>query len=193
MTVPPHCTPDASDWGMKKVRQQTHLVKRNGVYWYRQKIPIDLIEHDQRASGELRFSLKTKDQADAVTLAAAHTMRVNEEFRSIREFREEQDNPRPKLTPIDPAIIPQLARAAFNRAMMKDEHLRFQGLEFTHSNAPACLDMNLRITPGNRPQKPLEPLLLIGINCPRIYPFRTSAAKAAGYGFGQALDCLSAS
>ncbi len=46
--------------------QHTHLQKRNGVYYYRQKVPADLLDHYARRQGPQYGSAAVDEFADAV-------------------------------------------------------------------------------------------------------------------------------
>jgi len=47
---------------------QTHAFKRDSVYYFRMKVPVDLLPHYSPKT-EIRFSLKTSDKKEARRLA----------------------------------------------------------------------------------------------------------------------------
>lgn len=65
--------------GMAEVKNQTYLVKRGGVYWFRRKIPIELVPfYDGKK--EITFSLRTKDQKQAKEKAQFEALKSSQEF-----------------------------------------------------------------------------------------------------------------
>ena len=61
------------------VRQQTNLVRREGVYQFRIAVPADLRGHFN-GNREVRRSLRTKNKAEAIKRAAAERVRIPAEF-----------------------------------------------------------------------------------------------------------------
>jgi integrase len=59
-----------------------HLVKRGSVYYFRRKVPIDLVPHFGRT--QIMFSLETRDPAEAKRLAAEHTVSTDRHFDALR-------------------------------------------------------------------------------------------------------------
>ena len=64
----------------------TCLWNRNGVYYFRIRIPDDLKPH-YPGKTEIRFSLKTSDKRDAIVRAAAERSKVLIEFSTKRKLR----------------------------------------------------------------------------------------------------------
>lgn len=74
----------------------THLTKRNGVYYFRRKIPLELQPLYGRA--EIVFSLKTKTRSEAEPLARKCGVEYDKEFAEARAKALEAtiaDNPNP--------------------------------------------------------------------------------------------------
>lgn len=65
---------------MTEVKSQTHLVIRKGTYWFRRRIPQQLIE--SYGKKEITFSLDTKDPKEAKRRAQVETLRTTQEFES---------------------------------------------------------------------------------------------------------------
>ncbi|HSI22646.1 MAG TPA: site-specific integrase [Methylophilaceae bacterium] len=61
----------------------THLTKRNSVYYFRRKIPLEL-RHLYAGKAEIIFSLQTKNRADAEPLARKLGVQYDEEFAQAR-------------------------------------------------------------------------------------------------------------
>ena len=67
---------------------QTSLFKRGSVYWFRKKVPVDLLDHYTEArTGDFRFSLRTRDRAAAKALAATKAADYEREFAEVRVNR----------------------------------------------------------------------------------------------------------
>ena len=74
---------------------QNHLTKRDGVYYFRRKILVDLHEHFDRK--QIMFSLKTRDPAEARQKAAMHTVLTDAQFVAARNGRQPASEPAPHL------------------------------------------------------------------------------------------------
>ncbi|MGN6666691.1 MAG: DUF6538 domain-containing protein [Trinickia sp.] len=59
-----------------------HLTKRGPVYYFRRKVPTDLVQHFGRT--QIMFSLETRDPAEAKRLAAEHTVSTDRHFDALR-------------------------------------------------------------------------------------------------------------
>ncbi len=46
------------------MRKQIHMINRKGVYYFRRRVPEDLLPH-YAPQTEFKFSLKTRDYAEA--------------------------------------------------------------------------------------------------------------------------------
>ena len=64
---------------------QTHLYLRpNGVYYFRRRVPPDLIQlYDNKP--ELNYSLKTKDKREAERLARLESVKADQQFSDQRK------------------------------------------------------------------------------------------------------------
>jgi len=59
-----------------------HLTKRGSVYYFRRKVPADLVERLGRS--QIMFSLNTRDPSEARRLAAEHTVATDRHFDTLR-------------------------------------------------------------------------------------------------------------
>jgi hypothetical protein len=66
-----------------KEPKMTHLTKRNSVYYFRRKVPLEL-RHLYAGKAEIIFSLQTKNRADAEPLARKLGVQYDEEFSNAR-------------------------------------------------------------------------------------------------------------
>jgi len=64
------------------VRTQTNLVRRGAVYYFRARVPADLVAHYGKR--ELFASLKTKDKPEALSKARAERVRLDQELAHTR-------------------------------------------------------------------------------------------------------------
>ena len=62
---------------------QTHLITRNGTYYFRRRIPTELRTHYSPRL-EIIFSLKTKDLREAERLSRAESVRLDIEFDRLK-------------------------------------------------------------------------------------------------------------
>ncbi|WP_020168401.1 MULTISPECIES: phage integrase [Methylotenera] len=62
---------------------QTHLITRNGTYYFRRRIPLELLAY-YSPKLEIIFSLKTKDLREAERLSRAEDVRLDIEFEGYR-------------------------------------------------------------------------------------------------------------
>ena len=74
--------------------KHTRLMRRGAVYYFRRKIPADLIDHYSKR--EITESLRTKDPREAVRKVRSRLLQQEQEFdriragRSVAELTEEQ-------------------------------------------------------------------------------------------------------
>ncbi len=61
---------------------QIHVFNRNGTYYFRRRVPKDLLS--LYPSGQVVFSLKTKDRKEADRLARAESVKLDQEFQRHR-------------------------------------------------------------------------------------------------------------
>jgi hypothetical protein len=93
-----------------KEPKMTHLTKRNSVYYFRRKIPLEL-RHLYAGKAEIIFSLQTKNRADAEPLARKLGVQYDEEFAQARtDALQATNEAAPQPTP-DPtsSVKPKLA------------------------------------------------------------------------------------
>ena len=46
--------------------------KQSGIWYFRRRIPNDVLKHYPGRKGDIRFSLKTRDESEAASLANQH-------------------------------------------------------------------------------------------------------------------------
>lgn len=72
--------------GMKSdMKDQTHVVRRRGIYYYRRRIPEHLISHYGKS--EVIFSLSTRDPKEAARLGRLEDVRRDQEWAHITALR----------------------------------------------------------------------------------------------------------
>lgn len=110
------------------MRKQIHMIKRNGVYYFRRRIPNDLVTHYSKQ--EIIFSLKTRDPAEADRLQRFESVKLDAEFQSLR------NKPIPKSlkapiakSSITPEEEQQLIALALYSRISADEEIRNQGID----------------------------------------------------------------
>lgn len=57
---------------------QTHVFNRSGTYYFRRRVPKDLLSF--YPSSQIVFSLKTKDRKEADRLARIESVKLDKEF-----------------------------------------------------------------------------------------------------------------
>ncbi len=102
--------------------KQTHLVNRDGTYYFRRRIPLDLRSH-YSPQKELFFSLNTKDYAEACRLSRAESVKSDNEFQRVKESLST-----PPLETITEQDIKSLSDAWLTHILEEDEEVRIQGL-----------------------------------------------------------------
>ncbi|WP_371265815.1 DUF6538 domain-containing protein [Nitrosospira briensis] len=63
---------------------QIHVFNRNGTYYFRRRVPKDLLS--LYPSSQMIFSLKTKDRREAERLARIESIRLVQEFQRQRSY-----------------------------------------------------------------------------------------------------------
>lgn len=101
---------------------QTHLYLRNGTYYFRRRVPTDLLQH-YHPKAELNYSLKTKDRREAERLARLEAVRVDAEFHSVR-----RNLAATSIEVIPPEDVRKLSDAWIAHLLEEDEELRIEGL-----------------------------------------------------------------
>jgi integrase len=101
---------------------QVHIQKRGSTYYYRRRIPLDLLAH-YYPKKELIFSLGTPDYREAERLARAESVKYDTEFERIRFTLNT-----PQLDSISPEDINKLSQAWKAHLLEEDEEARIEGL-----------------------------------------------------------------
>ncbi|WP_235562275.1 site-specific integrase [Methylophilus sp. Leaf414] len=103
------------------MRKQIHMINRNGVYYFRRRIPKDLVSHYKK--NEIIFSLKTSEHSEADRLQRQESVKLDEEFRRIRKGQLI-----PELHAISPDLIKSLSDLWTAHILEEDEESRMEGL-----------------------------------------------------------------
>ena len=74
---------------MSEMPLQTHLLRRGSTYYFRAKVPVDL--QPDLGKREEKYSLKTKDPAEAKRLAHRASVEFDEKCERIRAELEGRD------------------------------------------------------------------------------------------------------
>lgn len=104
------------------MRKQIHMVKRNGVYYFRRRIPKDLLPHYSPQT-EIKFSLKTSDASEADRLQRIESVKLDEEFERIRKGQIA-----PEIHTLSPDVIKSLSGLWLTHILEEDEEWRIEGL-----------------------------------------------------------------
>lgn len=102
--------------------KQTHLVNRDGTYYFRRRIPLDLRSH-YSPQKELFYSLNTKDYAEACRLCRAESVKSDNEFQRVTEALSTLP-----IKIINEEDIKSLSNAWLTHILEEDEEVRVQGL-----------------------------------------------------------------
>lgn len=106
------------------VRDQTNLVTRDGVYYFRKKIPSDLVAHYGKAS--IRLSLRQfPDKPEAKREARRLADHYEAEFAALR------GQLTAPLRPLTADLVPQLAAALEAHVLRADDAARVDGFDET--------------------------------------------------------------
>ena len=109
----------------KRMPRTTHVVRRGATYYFRMRIPADLLDHYGKK--EITLSLKTKEQAEANRKGHIEALRYLDEFESIRS------NPkRDALNALSPAEIRTVADTFIHDLLSSDELERKSGRVSKH-------------------------------------------------------------
>lgn len=103
------------------MKDQTHLTLRGITYWFRCRIPADLVaEYGKR---EISFSLQTKDKKNAVAKAKLESLKVTQEFDHRRNLRDA--DPILELPQVE---VDRIAALYLSQLLEEDEEHRNEGL-----------------------------------------------------------------
>lgn len=110
------------------LRNQTRLHKVGSTYYYRQKVPDDLISHyDKR---EIKVSLRTKNPQDAAQKVRAEAVKYDAEFQRIRDAKKAAEGiglyP---VTNLSDDEIDKICTLWMNQVLASDEERRSGGLD----------------------------------------------------------------
>jgi hypothetical protein len=111
----------------------THVVRRGATYYFRMRVPLDLVAHYEK--NEITFSLKTKDPAEAKRQAHSEALRHIDEF--------EQTRMRLSADVVDSMTreeIEQLADGFVHDLLSEDEDARIMGISESHRQALEVLE-----------------------------------------------------
>jgi hypothetical protein len=100
---------------------QIHVFNRNGTYYFRRRVPKDLLS--LYPSEEIIFSLKTRDRREADRLARAESVRLDQEFKRKRSHLRTHSSG--ELSDEDIKHICELWIASL---LEEDEEYRMEGL-----------------------------------------------------------------
>lgn len=121
----------------KSMPRTTHVVRRGATYYFRMRVPQDLVTHYRK--NEITFSLNTKE------LAEAKRKGHSEALRHIGEF--EQTRARLNVGVVDSMTreqIEQLADGFVHDLLSEDEDARIKGVPATHRRALEVLEDHSR-------------------------------------------------
>lgn len=122
------------------MRSQTNLVRREGTYYFRKKIPSDLQQHYGKRSNEIRISLRTTDKAEAAKLALQKAADLDRQFDQVRASL--RVGP---ATPITQAISKAIANAVLHGSLIADEEVRTEGMDQdTFENVTLSLEADIK-------------------------------------------------
>lgn len=102
------------------MKSQTHLVKRGSKYYFRARVPADLVT--QYGKNEIYFSLRTSDKAEALQRVRIEQLKLDQEFHQRRSLLSASPA---ELSDIE---IERLAALWLSHLLEEDEELRMEGL-----------------------------------------------------------------
>ena len=108
--------------GVMKMATQTHLFLRNGVYYFRRRIPLDLLNHYFPETIR-KYSLKTKDRRKAEVLARLEAVKVDQEFADVRKPL--KDNQQAQV--LSDEDISRLTQLLIHETLADDDQRRIDG------------------------------------------------------------------
>lgn len=105
------------------MKRPPHAERRGGQWWYRRRVPADLVPFIGRA--EYRESLRTPDIEVARTRAALRDAEVAIEFEAARSQLKAQQAPKPQLPEdLSPQVLRFISDAVRERALQEDDEER---------------------------------------------------------------------
>jgi integrase len=103
---------------MKDVAKHPRLARRNATYYFRAKVPLDLLQH-YTPKREIVYSLGTKDSQEAVERVRVESVRLDQEFAEARQ----RLSAAPRAT-LEPWEIERLAALYYHDRLVTDEARR---------------------------------------------------------------------
>ncbi len=104
------------------MQHRPRLHERDGTYYFRAKVPEDLLPHYK--SREVKFSLKTRDRQKAWQLTQIESIRLDQEFAMHRAKQTRASADLMVLTQIDDAFITGVCTAFLRDSLDSDIALR---------------------------------------------------------------------
>jgi integrase len=109
-----------------KVRFLARLHQRGGVYYFRAKIPQDLLRHYSPRS-EIKFSLKTSSRREAIQRVHEESLRLDNEFKALRKPQSRTESPERlvrRVRHLDDEFIANLCARYLIQQLDDDDTLR---------------------------------------------------------------------
>ena len=98
------------------------LHKRGDTYYFRAKVPVDLLPFYQGA--EIKFSLRTRDKQTAWQRVQLESLRLDREFDARRKSAPEAEAPLTVVTDIDDEFMTKLKASFLRDSLDSDTDLR---------------------------------------------------------------------
>ena len=98
------------------------LHKRGETYYFRAKVPVDLLPFYPGA--EIKFSLRTRDRQTAWQRVQLESLRLDREFDTRRKSANPADTPLTVVTAIDDEFISKLKASFLRDSLDSDTDLR---------------------------------------------------------------------
>ena len=108
---------------MEKVSGHTNLFRRGAVYYFRARVPLDIVESYEKT--EEKFSLKTKDYKEAVTKVRLEAVRVEKLFATHRLKMKRLSQP--ALTELTPEQLKHIHDVYYAYLLEEDDETRLLG------------------------------------------------------------------
>lgn len=100
---------------------QTHLTRRGQLYWFRARVPVDLLEQ-YAPRREFKISLRTRDPREAREKARLEAVKLDQEFADARRKRDSA----PANT-LSETEIRRLEALYFHERLLADDEVRMNG------------------------------------------------------------------
>jgi hypothetical protein len=106
---------------MEDVAKHPRLMRRGAVYWFRAKVPVELLAA-YSPKKEITFSLRTKDHKEALVRVRIESVKLDQEFAALRA-----NEAAALRTSISEAEIERLAALHYHIMLDEDEETRVFG------------------------------------------------------------------